>query len=84
MNVTCEANAAAAAALAATHGKSVSVKESRQMLADMRKAWQSASSPGAMPFAFSGRPRSLPFSVEEFALAFVLAHHSRRLAKGIK
>ena len=82
---TCEASAAAAAAaLAATNGRSVSVPESRLMLAEMRREWQKASSPGSPPFAFGGRPRDLPYTVEEFALAFVMAHHSRRLAKGIK
>ncbi len=77
-----EAHAAASAALAASNGHLLSIVEARQMMSDLRRTWSNLESGVSPPFGFSHRPLDKPYTIEQFALAFVLFHHSRRLAKG--
>lgn len=76
--------AAAAAALLASGGQALTVAEARKTLAEMRRAWADALSGGDKPPFHFGEKLWKPCTLEQFALGFVLSHHSRRLAKSRK
>lgn len=86
-SVSCAELAGRPAAVAEyASGRSMTVAEVRRALAFIRKSWEEQQmDQHHHPFYLSGPITANPLAsnqtIEEFSLTFVLAHHTRRLAK---